>query len=66
MNHILVLMCTVSACYYSPLQHMLIIAIYGTMIYTVGLIRNAFDAGRYITRASGRWLGPGNRDFLGL
>ncbi len=28
-------------------------------------IRNAFDAGKSITRASGRGLGPENRDFLG-
>jgi hypothetical protein len=26
-------------------------------------IRNGFDAGRSITWASGRGLGPGNRDF---
>ncbi len=30
-----------------------------------GPVRNGFDAGRSITRASGRGLGPGNRDFLG-
>ncbi len=30
-----------------------------------GPTRNAFDAGKSITRASGRGLGPGNRDFLG-
>ncbi len=30
-----------------------------------GPIRNAFDAGKSITRASGRGLGPGNRDFSG-
>ncbi len=30
-----------------------------------GPVRNAFDAGRYITRASGRGLDPGNRDFFG-
>ncbi len=35
------------------------LAIYG------GTVRTAFDAGRYITRASGRGLGPGNRDFFG-
>ncbi len=34
------------------------LAIYG------GTVSNAFDAGKYITRASGRGLGPGNRDFL--
>ncbi len=30
-----------------------------------GPVCNAFDAGKYITRASGRGLGPGNQDFLG-
>jgi hypothetical protein len=30
-----------------------------------GPIRNAIDAGKSITRASGRGLGPGNRDFFG-
>jgi hypothetical protein len=35
----------------------LILAIYGPMIYT-GHMRNAFDAGRYITRANERGLGP--------
>jgi hypothetical protein len=28
-------------------------------------VRNVFDAGRYITWASGRGLGPGNLKFLG-
>jgi hypothetical protein len=28
-------------------------------------VRNVFDAGRYITLASGRGLGPGNGEFLG-
>jgi hypothetical protein len=39
------------------------IAIYGPMIY--GSVCNGFDAGKSITRASGRGLGPGNRDFFG-
>ncbi len=30
-----------------------------------GPMRNVFDACRYITRASGRGLGPGNWEFLG-
>jgi hypothetical protein len=30
-----------------------------------GPVRNAFDAGNSITRASGRGLGPGDLDFLG-
>jgi hypothetical protein len=30
-----------------------------------GPVRNVFDAGRYIIRASGRGLGPGNWEFLG-
>jgi hypothetical protein len=30
-----------------------------------GPLCNAFDAGKSITRARGRGLGPGNRDFLG-
>ena len=30
-----------------------------------GLLRNAFDAGKSITRASGRGLGPGKQDFFG-
>jgi hypothetical protein len=30
-----------------------------------GPVHNAFDAGRYITRASGRGLCPGKRNFLG-
>jgi hypothetical protein len=30
-----------------------------------GPVRNAFDAGKSVTRASGRGLGLGNRDFLG-
>jgi hypothetical protein len=38
-----------------------ILAIYGPIIN--GYIRYGFDAGRSITRASGRGLGPGNRDF---
>ncbi len=28
-------------------------------------MRNVFDAGRYITWASGRGLGPGNGEFFG-
>ena len=28
-------------------------------------VRNAFDAGKSITRTSGRGLGPGNDDFFG-
>jgi hypothetical protein len=28
-------------------------------------VGNGFDAGRFITRASGRGLGTGNRDFYG-
>ncbi len=39
------------------------LAIYGPMIY--GSVCNGFDAGKSITRASGRGLGPGNRDFFG-
>jgi hypothetical protein len=35
------------------------------MIYTAPYVRSAFDADKSITRASGRGLGPGNRDFLG-
>jgi hypothetical protein len=31
-----------------------------------GPVRNAFDAGNSIMRASGRGLSPGNRDFFGL
>jgi hypothetical protein len=34
------------------------------MIYTAPL-RNAFDAGKSITRASGRGLSSGNQDFFG-
>jgi hypothetical protein len=30
-----------------------------------GPVRDVFDVGRSITRASGKGLGPGNRDFLG-
>jgi hypothetical protein len=30
-----------------------------------GPVCNAFDAGKSITRASGRGLGPGNQDFFG-
>ncbi len=30
-----------------------------------GPVRNVVDACIYITRASGRGLGPGNREFLG-
>jgi hypothetical protein len=30
-----------------------------------GPVRNAFDAGKSITRASGRGLGPENQDFFG-
>jgi hypothetical protein len=30
-----------------------------------GPVRHAFDAGSIHTRASGRGLGPGNRDFFG-
>jgi hypothetical protein len=30
-----------------------------------GSIHNAFDAGKSITRASGRGFGPGNQDFFG-
>ncbi len=38
----------------------------GPVIYNLyGPIRYAFDAGKSITRASGRCLGPGNRDFFG-
>ncbi len=33
------------------------------MIYMARPVRNAFDAGKSITWASGRGLGPGNRDF---
>jgi hypothetical protein len=33
------------------------------MIYTAPL--NVFDAGRYITRGSGRGMGPGNGEFFG-
>ncbi len=29
-----------------------------------GPIRNTFDAGKHITRASGRGLGPENREFF--
>ncbi len=29
-----------------------------------GPVRNVFDAGRYITWASGRGLGPGNGEFF--
>ncbi len=35
------------------------------MIYTACPVRNVFDACRSITRASGRGLGPGNREFFG-
>jgi hypothetical protein len=31
-----------------------------------GLVRNAFDVAKSITKASGSVLGPGNCDFLGL
>jgi hypothetical protein len=41
-----------------------IIAIYGPVIF-YGPVRNAFDADKSITRASGRGVGPGNRDFFG-
>jgi hypothetical protein len=41
------------------------ITINAPMIYTAP-VRNVFDAGRYITWASGRGLGPGNGEFLGL
>ncbi len=30
-----------------------------------GPVGNTSDAGKSITRASGRWLGPENRDFFG-
>ncbi len=30
-----------------------------------GTVCNAFDAGKSITRASGRGLGPGNQEFFG-
>jgi hypothetical protein len=43
----------------------LTVAIYGLMIYIAPYVRNAFDEGKSITRASGRGLGPGNRDFFG-
>ncbi len=45
--------------------HVRNIAIYGPMIYTAPYLRNAFDPGKSITRASGRGWGPGNRDFFG-
>jgi hypothetical protein len=39
---------------------------YGPLIDTVlGPVHNAFDAAKSITCASGRGLGPGNRDFFG-
>ncbi len=30
----------------------------------LGPVRNAFDAGKFITLSNGRWLGPGNLDFF--
>jgi hypothetical protein len=44
---------------------------YGTISYlwTYDLdspVRNAFEKGKFITRASERGLSPGNRDFFGL
>jgi hypothetical protein len=39
-----------------------VLAIYEPMIYKAPF---AFDVGKSMTRASGRGLGPGNRDFFG-
>ncbi len=42
---------------------------YNSYLYTYNLygrVCNLFDACISITRASGRGLGPGNRDFFGL
>ncbi len=42
--------------------------IYNSYLRTYDLyvpVCNAFDAGKSITRASGRGLGPGNQDFFG-
>ncbi len=41
------------------------LAIYVCTYDLYGPVRNDFDAGASITRASGRGLGPGNRDFFG-
>ncbi len=41
------------------------LAIYGTMIYTAPAVRNAFDAGKSITRPSGRGLDPRYLYFFG-
>ncbi len=38
---------------------------YVVILANYGPVRNAFDADKSITRASGRRLGPGNRDFFG-
>jgi hypothetical protein len=38
---------------------------YIVSFYFIYLWTYAFDVGRYITRTSGRGLGPGNQDFLG-
>ncbi len=35
------------------------------MIYTAPYVGNVSDAGKSVTTASGRGLGPGNRDFFG-
>ncbi len=50
---------------YGPWKLTYIITIYALCTYDIyGPVRNVFDACRSITRASGRRLGPGNRDFL--
>jgi hypothetical protein len=36
------------------------------MTYRAKYVKKLFDADNSITRASGRGLGPGNRDFLGF
>ncbi len=47
-----------------PLCSLPVLAVYGTYdLYSP--ICNTFDAGKSITRASGRGLSPGNRDFFG-
>jgi hypothetical protein len=58
-------LCDVHCRYYNSHFYIGVIAVYGPtcMVWSAQFIMH--DARKYITRASGRRLGPGNRDFFG-
>ncbi len=53
---------------YNPLKSPVGVHVQKNYLWTsdrYGSVLNAFDAGKSITRASGRGYGPGNLDFFG-